>query len=148
MCAIGLVLAIIAFAAAFFALALLDINGRVYLGLLSSVIWLLLNVPIYRTLRRNARRWTGERRATKQVSYIEWCSLTMLLGLSLLAGETTGARELIMVLEYLFSFWILALLAYQVLLHLALKYRIFMRDAVRWSILCIFTVFNLYTQST
>lgn len=140
MCLYGLLLAIIAFVAAFFTLELFGINGRTYLGLLSVVLWVLVNVPLYRSLRVKARLWIGEQRATKQIVYVESCSVAMLIGLSLLAGGTVGARELLLVLEYLFSFWILALLAYQIFLHLALKYKIFTRDAIRWSIICIYTI--------
>lgn len=75
--------------------------------------------------------------------YVEFCSMAMLIGLSVLAGETMGARELVLVLEYFFSSWILALLAYQLLLHLALKYKIFAWDAMRWSAMGIYTVLNL-----
>jgi len=143
MCIIGLLLAVIAFIAAFFTLHLIGLQGHIYLGLLSFLLWILLNVPLYRSLRRKARLWIGEQRATRQIVYVEFCSVAMLVGLSLLAGEAVGARELLLVLEYLFSFWILALLAYQVFLHFALKYKIFKRDAIRWGIMCIYTVLNL-----
>jgi len=49
MCVIGLLFAGIAFVAAFFILELIGIQGRLYLGLLSIVIWALLNVPAYRS---------------------------------------------------------------------------------------------------
>ena len=148
MCAIGLVLALISFVTAFFALELIGIRGRASLGFLCVAIWICLNVPLYRSLRRRARCWNGERRATKQTAYVELCSAGILLGLTLLAGETTGAHELIMVLKYLFSFWILALLGYQVLLHFVLRYRILVRDAIRWSILVVLTVLNLCAKSS
>ncbi len=147
MCAIGLVFALISFFVAFFALELIGLHGHVYLGLLSVVVWILLNVPVYRALRLRARRWSGEQRATRQITYVELSSITILVGLSLIAGQTIGAHELIMVLEYLFSSWILALLVWQVFLHRALGYKIFVRDAVKWSIMFTYTLLNLYAKS-
>jgi hypothetical protein len=147
MCAMGLVLALIAFVAAFFAMELIGGTGRVGLALLTFVVWIVLNIPVYRSLMRKAISWNGERRATKQIKYVEYSSLGMILGLSLLAGQTTGAHELTLSLECLFSFWILTLLAYQILLHLALKYRVLIHDAIRWSAICLVTVVNLYLRA-
>jgi len=65
-----------------------------------------------------------------------------------LAGETTGSRELLLVLRYLFSFWILALLAYQVLIHMVLGYRIFARDAVRWCLVGGLAIYSLYGEQS
>lgn len=148
MCAFGLVLALISFVAAFFALELIGIRGRAYLALLSSAIWILLNVPVFRALRRRSRLWNGEQRATKQITYVELTSIAILAGLSMVAGKTIGAYELIVVLEYLFSSWILALLAYQVFLHHILGYKIATRDAIRWSIMLFFTLLNLFAKSS
>jgi len=148
MCAMGVVLAIIACAAAFFLSHWLGIGKRSHLIVLTGAFWLALNIPVYRSLRRRARVWIGERRATRQVIYVEMCSMTVVAGLSLLAGETTGARELIVFLRYLFSFWILSLLGYQAFVHLALGYRIFARDAIRWCIIGGFTIYSLYAGNS
>lgn len=144
MCAVGLLLAIIAFAAAFFLWHWLGIAKRSDLILLTAAFWVALNVPVYRSLRRKAELWGGERRATRQVAYIEICSTVMLLGLSLLARDISGGHELIVFLRYLFSSWILCLLGYQVFLHLVLGYRIFTRDAVRWCIVGALAVYSFY----
>ena len=148
MCAIGAVLAIIAFVAAFFLSLWIGIGKHSHLIVLTAAFWVALNVPVYRTLRRRAKLWVGERRATKQVAYVEMCSMMMLAGLSLLAGETTGARELVVFLRYLFSFWILFLLGHQVLIHFVLGYRIFTRDAVRWCLVGGVTIYSLYAQNS
>src|SRR5436190_24023886 len=132
LCSIGLALAIVAFAAAFFFLYLFRSVQRGPLIALATIFWIALNVPVYRSLRRKAARWNGERRATRQVAYVEISSTVMLAGLSLLAVDTIGARELIVFLRYFFCSWILCLLTYQVLLHFILGYRIYPRDAVRW----------------
>ena len=148
MCAMGLVLAIIAFAAAFFLSHWIGIAKRSHLIVLTAAFWVALNVPVYRSLRRKAGLWVDERRATKQVAYVEICSTAMLAGLSLLAGDTTGARELIVFLRYLFSSWILCLLGYQVFLHLVLGYRIFTRDAVRWCLVGGVAIYSLYAKNS
>ena len=142
MCAMGLLLAVIAFTAAFCLRNWLGIASRSYLIVLTAAFWLALNVPVYRSLRRKAELWGGERRATRQIAYIEICSTVLLVGLSLLARDISGGRELIVFLRYLFSSWILCLLGYQVFLHLALGYRISTRDAVRW---CLFGAVAIYS---
>jgi hypothetical protein len=144
MCAMGLVLAVIAFAAAFFLWYWLGIANRSQLILLTAAFWIALNVPIYRSLRRKAESWGGERRATRQVAYIEICSTLMLLGVSLLARDISGGRELILFLRYLFSSWILCLLGYQALLHLILGYRISKRDALRWCVVATLAIYSFY----
>ena len=144
MCAMGFVLAIIAFVAAFFLSLWIGIGNSSLLIALTVAFWVPLNVPVYRSLRQKAKSWVGERRGTNQVVYVEICSMAMLAGLSLLAEETMGARELIVFLRYLFSFWILSLLLYQVFIHLALQYRICTRDAVRWCVIGGTTIYGLY----
>src|SRR5436853_118319 len=109
MCAIGFLLAIIAFVAGVFLSRWVGVGERLHNIVITAAFWVALNVPIYRSLRGRARLWVGEQRATKQVVYVEICSLAMLAGLSLLAGETTGSRELVVFLRYLFSFWTLSL---------------------------------------
>jgi len=148
MSVIGALLALVAFVVAMFLTHWVGIGKRSQVIVLTAALWVALNVPVYRSLRRRARRWIGEQRATKQVVYLEICSMTMLAGLSLLAGEATGARELIVSLRYLFSFWILALLGYQVLIHFALGYRILRRDAVRWCLVGGFALYSLYAESS
>ena len=144
MCVMGLVLAIIAFVVAFFLWYLLGIANRSQLMVLTAAFWVAFNVPVYRSLRRKAALWGGERRATKQVAYIEICSTVMLLGLSLLARDISGGHELIVFLRYLFSSWILCLLGYQAFLHLDLGYRISTRDAVRWCVVGALAIYGFY----
>ena len=144
MCAMGLVLAVIAFAAAFFLWYWLGIAHRSQLIVLAAAFWLGLNVPVYRSLRRKAESWGGERRATRQMAYIEICSTVMLAGLSLLARDISGGRDLIIFLRYLFSSWILCLLGYQAFLHLVLGYRISTRDAVRWCLVGAIAIYGFY----
>ena len=147
MAAFGLVLALISYVAAFFALELLAIHERAYLAPSSVAIWILLNVPVFRALRQRSRLWNGEQRATKQITYVELTSVAILAGLSVAAGETIGAHELILVLEYLFSSWVLALLVYQVFLHLVLGYKIAALDAVKWSLMLLYILLSLYAKS-
>lgn len=144
MCAVGLVLAVVAFAAAFCLSLWIGIAKGSHLIVLTTAFWISFNVPVYRTLRRKAGLWVGERRATKQVAYVEICTTAMLAGLSLLTDDTTGAGEIIVFLRYLFSSWILCLLGFQVFLHLVLGYRIFTPDAVRWCLLGGFAIYSLY----
>lgn len=141
--AIGLMLAVIAFVTAFFSLYFLNVRGRVLLGGLSVAIWIVLVTPSYLSLRRRSTLWVGEQRATKQVSYVEWSTFVMLGGLSLFSGNAVGSRELMLVLECLFSSWILVLLACQVFLHFALGYRIRRGDAIRWGVMLAYVVYNL-----
>ena len=115
-----------------------------HLILLTAAFWFAFNVPVYRSLKRKAELWGGERRATRQVAYIEICSTLMLLGLSLLARDISGGRELILFLRYLFSSWILCLLGYQAFLHLVLGYRISTRDAVRWCLVGAIAIYSFY----
>lgn len=147
MCAMGLILALIAFVAAFFLCHWLGIAQRSHCVVLAAVLWVALNVPVYRSLRRRAERWGGERRATRQVAYVDICSAVMLAGLSLLAGDTAGARELIVFLKYLFSSWILCLLGYQVFLHFALGYKIHRPDAVRWCFVGGLAIYSLLARN-
>jgi hypothetical protein len=147
MCAMGLVLAIVAFAAAFFLSLWIGNVHRSTLIVLTTVFWIGLNMPVYRSLRRKAGQWVGERRATKQVAHVEICSTVMLVGVSLLAGDTIGSHELFVFLRYLFSSWILCLLSYQVVLHFVLGYRIFARDAVRWCLLGGYAIYTLYAET-
>lgn len=148
MAAMGLILALIAFVVAFFALELVGIKGRPYLVLLTIAIWILMNLPVYRALHRRALLWSGEQRASKQIGYVEWTSVAMLVLLALLGGNAVGTRELIRVLEYLFSAWLLSLLTYQVLLHYVMRYKIHTRDAVKWVAMFIYTTVNLYAKSS
>jgi hypothetical protein len=144
MCAMGLVLAVIAFVAAFFLSHWIGVVTRSHLVGLTLAFWVALNVPLYRSLRRKSALWFSERRATRQVAYIEICSTVTLAGLSLLPGDAIGVPELIAFLRCLFSSWILCLLVYQFFLHLILGYRILTRDAVRWCLLGGFAVYSLY----
>ena len=144
MCVLGVLLAVIAFAAAFFLLYWVGGTTPIFVISVAGVIWVLLNIPIYRSLRRRATQWHGERRAGNQIVYIEVCSVVILAGISLLAGDVLGSRELILVLKYFFYFWILALLLYQVVIHAALRYRILPRDGIRWCCIAGLTLSNLY----
>jgi hypothetical protein len=146
MTAYGLVLALFSFVAGFFILELLAVQGRAYLALSSVIIWILLNVPVFQGLRQRSRLWHGEQRAAKQITYVELTSMAILAALSYASQETIGARELITVLEYLFSSWLLTLLACQVFLHLVLGYKILPWDAVKWSIMTLYLLLTLYTK--
>jgi hypothetical protein len=148
MCLLGLLLAIIAFVMAFFLSYLLHITNRACLAVMALTFWVALNVPVYRSLRRRSALWVGEQRASTQMTYIEICSMAMLTGLSLLAGQTTGARELLAFLRNLFSCWMLCLLGYQLFLHLVLGYRVFTRDAVRWCLIGGLTICSLYSANS
>jgi hypothetical protein len=144
MCVIGVLLAIIAFAAAFFLLYWAGRTLPMFVISATGVIWLLLNIPVYRSLMKRAARWQGERRAGNQIIYVELCSVAFLAGISLLAGDVLGGRELILFLKYFFYFWILALLVYQVVAHAALRYRILPRDGIRWCCIGALTLLNLF----
>jgi hypothetical protein len=148
MAAYGFVLALVSYVMAFFALELMNIPGRTNLAMSSAVIWLALNALVFRALRQRSQLWEGEQRATKQITYVECTSVVILAALSLAARETVGAHELIIVLEYLFTSWLLSLLFCQVFLHFALGYKIFFRDAVKWSLMLTYTLLNLYTKSS
>lgn len=144
MCVFGVLLAIIAFAAAFLLLFWIGMTAPFFVIMVAGVIWVLLNIPVYRSLKQKAAQWHGERRAGNQIIYVEICSVVFLAAISLLAGDVLGSRELILFLKCFFYFWILALLLYQLLAHAALRYRILPRDGTRWCCIGGLTLLNLF----
>jgi hypothetical protein len=147
MAAMGMVLMLISFVLSFLILLFSGIHVRAYLVLLTIAIWFLMNLPLFKMLRQRASLWQGEQRASKQVAYVEWCSVTMLICLSWLGKDAEGTKELILVLEYLFSSWLLSLLSYQFLLHRIMKYKIDTKDAIRWGVMLVYTTANLVAKS-